>query len=392
MQVLRPRTKAALLPPEVYRDPDVLAWELEHFFAQSWVCVGRAEDTESPGALFTAQVGPESVLVIRGEDEVVRGFFNVCQHRGTRLVTDDHRSEPGPIVCPYHSWTYDTDGRLRAAQHMTGTARFDKSEYGLEPVAIELFDGWAFVNVSGTAGSLPSFLGDFPQRIERFGCASLRRGAFREYEVAANWKVLSENYHECYHCPTIHPDLARITPYTSGGRDEQSHGPWLGGPMDLAEGCTTMTLSGTTERSPIPGTTDRDRHQVFYYSVLPNLWISLHPDYVMTHTVWPVEPARSRVVCEWLFHPEAMASDHFDPSDAVGFWDAVNRQDWQACERVQLGIGSRGFRGGRFGELEQTVHALDALFACSYLKGRIAAADEISGLIDPDLEGSRLNR
>jgi Rieske 2Fe-2S family protein len=371
-RVLRPRADASPLPSQAYRDPGVLAWELDHLFEGSWVSVGREEDVPTPGSLFTAQVGRESVFVVRGEDDRLRGFFNVCQHRGTRLVADGSRSDPGPIVCPYHSWTYGTDGRLRAAQHMAGTPRFDKDDYGLTTVATDVLDGWIFVNVSGTAGSLRSYLADFPGHIERFGCGVLRRGGRREYEVEANWKVLSENYQECYHCPTIHPELSRVTPYTSGGHDEPSGGPWLGGPMDLADGCTTMSASGVTKRPPIPGTTESDRRHVFYYSVLPNLWMSLHPDYVMTHTVWPIEPGRSRVVCEWLFHPDAMASDAFDPNDAVSFWDTVNRQDWEACRRVQLGIGSRGFRGGRFSDLEGSVHALESLFATSYLEGRIA--------------------
>jgi Rieske 2Fe-2S family protein len=154
--------------------------------------------------------------------------------------------------------------------------------------------------------------------------------------------------------------------------------------MDLAEGCTTMSLSGDTDRPPIPGVTERDRHLVFYYSVLPNWWVSLHPDYVMTHTVWPMDHERTRVVCEWLFHPEAMSREDFDPSDAIGFWDLVNGQDWEACRRVQRGIGSRGFRGGRFSDLEGTIHALAALFARSYLEGRIVRADEAGVGSQPD--------
>jgi Rieske 2Fe-2S family protein len=377
-RVLRPRVEASPLPSQVYLDPDVLTWELEHFFEGSWVCVGREEDVAAAGSLLTAQIGRESVLVLRGDDGRLRGFFNVCQHRGTRLILDGARSEVGPLVCPYHSWTYGTDGRLRAAQHMAGVTGFDRADYGLTPLATEILDGWIFVNVSGGAGSLRSYLVDFPERIQRFGCADLRRAGRREYEVEANWKVLSENYQECYHCPTIHPELNRVTPYTSGGRDDPTHGPWLGGPMDLAPGCTTMSVSGVTARPPIPGTTDSDRRHVFYYSVLPNLWMSLHPDYVMTHTVWPLEPARCRVVCDWLFHPNAAASSSFDPDDAISFWDTVNRQDWEACRRVQLGIGSRGFRGGRFSDLEGSVHALESLFARSYLEGRIVPSMDAS--------------
>jgi phenylpropionate dioxygenase-like ring-hydroxylating dioxygenase large terminal subunit len=374
--VLRPRQEAAPLPAEAYLDPAVLAWEQDHFFESSWVCVGREEDAAQPGDVFTGTVGSESLLMVRGEDRMLRGFFNVCQHRGTRLVMEPARSGDGPLICPYHSWTYGLDGRLRAAQHMAEAKDFDRRSVGLSPVATECLGGWVFANVSGTAGSLREYLGNFPGRIERYDCGSLRRVARHEYDVEANWKILSENYQECYHCPTIHPELSRITPYDSGGSDEESHGRWLGGPMDLREGCTTMSVSGVTDRPPIPGLRPEDHGQVFYYSVLPNLWISLHPDYVMTHTVWPAGPSRSHVVCEWLFHPSAIDAKDFDPADAVEFWDLVNGQDWKACERVQLGIGSRGFAGGRFSDLEGTIHDLAALLARSYLEGRLVRADE----------------
>lgn len=378
--VLRPRPEASLLPSSAYSDGDVLEWELRHLFEPSWVCVGREEDASEPGDLFTARVGSESVLVVRAEDGVLRGFYNVCQHRGTQLVSVASMRGAGPLICPYHSWTYGLDGRLRAAQHMREARGFDRAACGLTPVPLETLGGWVFVRVGGDATeverSLVAYLGDFPARIERYHAGALRRGGRREYEVGANWKLLSENYQECYHCPTIHPDLTRVTPYRSG-RDDRGEGPWLGGPMDLAPGCTTMTMTGTTDRPPIPGLPEADHALVFYYTVLPNLWVSLHPDYVMTHAVWPLAPDRTRIVCEWLFHPDAIASPGFDASDAIEFWDTVNGQDWQACERVQRAIGSRGFRGGRFSDMEGTIHRLSAMFARSYLEGRIVRSEEL---------------
>jgi Rieske 2Fe-2S family protein len=379
--VVAPRSEAHPLPPEVYVAPEVLAWELERLFEASWSCVGRQEDAPEAGDLFTAGVGRESVLMVRAEDGQLRGFYNVCQHRGTRLVTQSPLGGQHRLVCPYHSWTYDLEGRLRSAEHMQGAQGFDRGSSGLTPVATAVLEGWVFVDLSGQAGPLESFLGNLPDHLARHGCGTLRSAARLEYEVGANWKLLSENYQECYHCPTIHPELIRVTPYRSG-RYDPAQGPWMGGPMELMQGCNTMSLSGRTSRRALPGLRREDASLVYYYSLLPNLWISLHPDYVLTHRVEPVAPDRTRLVCEWLFHPDAMAAEGFDPADAVEFWDLVNRQDFAACERVQLGVGSRGFRGGRFSDEETGVHFLSAMLARSYLKGRVARAEELGIVTD----------
>jgi Rieske 2Fe-2S family protein len=209
--------------------------------------------------------------------------------------------------------------------------------------------------------------------------------------VQANWKLLTENYQECYHCPSIHPELVRVTPYRSGERMEESLGPWVGGPMALSPGCTTMSMTGMSHRPPIPGLDAFDHQSVYYYTALPNLWLSLHPDYVMTHTVWPLTPDRTRIVCDWYFHPAAASAEGFDPGDAVEFWDLVNTQDWAACERVQLGIGSRGFGGGRFADLEATIHMVDAILARSYLEGRLVRSEEVRPLVLDAVAAQQVN-
>lgn len=375
LAVLRPRGEAQPLPPAAYTDPDVLAWELEHLFEGGWACVGHAADAPGAGDAFPATVGGEPVVVVRGDDGIVRAFFNVCQHRGTRLI-EGPSAGLSRIICPYHSWTYDLQGNLRAAERMTQAMGFLKAAAGLRRVPVEAMHGWLFVNVSGSARPWAEHMGNFPDLVARFDPARLVRAARTEYEVAANWKLLTENYQECYHCPSIHPELVRVTPPSSGSY-ETSRGAWIGGPMELKPGCTTMTLSGVTDRSPIPGLPAQDHALVYYYGLLPNLWVSLHPDYVLTHLVWPVAPDRTKVVCDWLFHPSTVQARGFDPGDAVEFWDTVNRQDWRACERVQEAIGSRGFGGGRFSDMEDGVHAVSALLAAAYLEGRIPRADEL---------------
>jgi Rieske 2Fe-2S family protein len=193
------------------------------------------------------------------------------------------------------------------------------------------------------------------------------RAAAITYDVHANWKAIVENYSECLHCPGVHPELNRLSHYLSGDEYEGA-GAWCGGSMTLTEGAETMASNGGhAHRPPIAGLTAAEQRDVLYFALFPNLLVSLHPDYVMVHTLWPRGAGRTEVVCEWSFEPTTIAQPGFDPSDAVEFWDTVNRQDWRVCELVQLGIGSRGHVPGRYTETEQTVHAFDQLVAEAYL-------------------------
>jgi glycine betaine catabolism A len=181
-----------------------------------------------------------------------------------------------------------------------------------------------------------------------------------KYEVAANWKVLTENYHECYHCPSIHPELCRVTPPDSGV-NYALPGAWVGGSMDLADGADTMSLDGRSDAPALPGA---DPRRVHYLGLLPNLLLSLHPDYVMTHRLEPLAPDRTRIECAWYF-----ADAGVDPAYAVEFWDRTNRQDWAACESVQRGLSSPHFRPGPLSPREDAVHQLVTAVAGAYLAG-----------------------
>ena len=173
-----------------------------------------------------------------------------------------------------------------------------------------------------------------------------------------------ENYQECYHCAPVHPDLNRITPYFSGEVhdyfiDGASRAPFSGGWMEFAKDYASMTWSGYTSRPPLEGMTEEDRRRVYYYAVFPNLFFSLHPDFLMIHRTWPVTPTHSRVECEFFFDPATMERAGFDASDAVELWDLINRQDWAVCTRSQKGMGSRIWKGGRYSEQEPQVFDFD---------------------------------
>jgi Rieske 2Fe-2S family protein len=179
------------------------------------------------------------------------------------------------------------------------------------------------------------------------------------YDVQANWKLIFENYSECYHCPGVHPALSKVSPYDSAEND-LSEGPFLGGFMTIAKG-NSLTMSGNACARPVGDLPEGDEARVFYYSIFPNLLLSMHPDYVMVHQLWPQSPERTLIECDWFFHPEAAGAGTpgYNPQDAVEFWDMTNRQDWHVCELSQLGIASRAYQPGPYSPRESIPAAWD---------------------------------
>jgi Rieske 2Fe-2S family protein len=360
---LRPLLEASQLPPRAFTDAAVAAWEAEHLYLGGWVCAGHVSAVRERGAYVTREAGGESLLVIADDDGAPHAFFNVCRHRGARLV------EPAAgtlrrLQCPYHAWTYGFDGSLRSAPHTGAMEGFEPGCHGLTSVRTEVVGGLVFLDASGRAGPLEAHVGALREHLERYRLAELRPAAAIDYDVAANWKAIVQNYSECLHCPGVHPELSRLTHYLSGV-DYTGDGAWCGGAMTLNEGVDTMAGGGGVATRPaIAGVA---MGEVLYFALFPNALVSLHPDYAMLHTLWPRGAGRTLVRCEWLFEPETMASAGFDPSDAVEFWDTVNRQDWHVCELTQLGVGSRGFSRGRYTANEHTVHAFDVIVAEAYL-------------------------
>jgi Rieske 2Fe-2S family protein len=192
-----------------------------------------------------------------------------------------------------------------------------------------------------------------------------------DYVVEANWKLLQENYQECYHCPEIHPELCRVSPPTSG-INLAATGMWIGGWMDLQEDAVTMSLTGQGGEPQLPGLSAEERHRVYYFALFPNLLVSPHPDYVLSHRLEPLSPTRTLVECRTLF-PRAVAErDGFDGGYAAEFWDVTNRQDWAACESVQRSAASRGFRPGPISEMEESVFQFFNMVAAGYVDGHIS--------------------
>jgi glycine betaine catabolism A len=369
--VAAPLGQSRTLPAEAYTSQDVFAWEVDHFFEDSWVCAGRSSGLASPGDQAAVRAGSGGVLLVRDQAGTLRGFHNVCRHRGHELLECGSVVNRRAIRCPYHAWVYGLDGRLNGAPRFSDLPRSDPVFEGLVPARVAEWHGWVFVNASGRAPGIDEHAGNLEELVSAYRPERLATAAWREYEIEANWKLIVENYHECYHCPQIHPELCRITP-PSSGRPYDPTGLWVGGSMDLKEHAETMSLTGESGAMPLPGLTEVQRRQVYYFGLFPNLLISLHPDYVLTHRIEPLSPGRSRVECQWLFGPESMDQPAFDPTYAVEFWDITNQQDWRACQSVQRGASSRGYRQGPLAPEESDVHRFLTIVANGYLHGRPA--------------------
>jgi len=336
---LRPFGQSRMLPRAAYVDPAVFEWERKHFFDGGWTCVGFAADLGNPGDQRAVPLGPSSVLLSRDNDGRLRAFANTCRHRGHELLPCGAAAHAKSIVCPYHSWTYDLAGDLKTARGFKNMPDFDDSQWGLIELPVTDWHGLIFVDGSGTAGSMEPALAELDELVAPHEPERLVIAGRHSYDAAANWKILTENYHECYHCPMIHPELCKVSPPKSGENYEPS-GPWVGGWMDLRPGMDTMSLDGKSLGVPLRALEATGLRTVIYVNIFPNVLLSLHPDYVMTHLLTPLAADRTLIECAWAFAPEAVDRVDFDPGYAVEFWDITNRQDWSACESVQRGLSS----------------------------------------------------
>jgi glycine betaine catabolism A len=372
----QPVERATMLPPAAFVEQGVFDWELDRIF-RGWVCAGHASAVDEPGKFVVRELGADSVLVIGGEAGGPRAFLNVCRHRGARIVEEPQGRVRKRVRCPYHAWSYDLRGELRAAPHMDEVEDFDFNCNGLLGVRLAVVGGLVLIDLSGDAPEPEDHVGDLLQHLERYRLAELRRVGEISYEVRANWKGIAENYNECLHCPGVHPELNALSHYMSG-EDVSGEGLWCGGSMTLREDASTMALEDaghTADRPPIAGLTPGDATKVLYFALFPNALVSLHPDYVMLHTLWPRSPGHTHVTCEWFFEPATIERDGFDPSDAIGFWDMVNKQDWYVCELQQKGVGTRNYTAGRYSAEESDVHAFDRMVADRYMEALRAQSE-----------------
>ncbi|MFO1394031.1 MAG: aromatic ring-hydroxylating dioxygenase subunit alpha [Steroidobacteraceae bacterium] len=349
------------LPSSWYLKPGIFQLEREHIFLREWMCVGREEQVPAPGDHLVLDVQGENILIVRNPAGELRAFYNVCRHRGARLCPAPGEDDSvlalkggivarRHIVCAYHAWTYDLDGRLVSAPHLQSAAGGALGDVRLYPVGIATWGGFIFVNL--TPDGAPSFedrIREIAARYVRYPLADLRIARTITYEVATNWKVLCENYNECYHCGPVHPELCRVVP---AFRDQGGASlDWERG-VPHREGATTFTWTGESTRRSFPGLSEDEQVRHKGELVYPNLFVSLAREHVAAFVLKPEAPDRTIVDCHFLFEPHEMQQPGFEPSDVIDFWHLINRQDWVVCTRVQQGMSARVHKQGVYAPME----------------------------------------
>jgi Rieske 2Fe-2S family protein len=327
--------------------------ERERIWFGGWIGIGREAEIAEPGDFIVRDLAGESIIVTRNRDGRIRGFYNVCAHRGTKLLDETGVGDCGHVSkafkCPYHAWAYDLDGRLVGTPNVDEDEGFERSAYPLHDIGAEAYAGFLFVNLAEPDARRPLLeqLREGTESItnfERYRMDELRVGRRIVYEVKANWKIVVENYNECLHCPTIHPELVQVVPLYRFGEvwDEETRddGNWM------IEGATSFTKTGRSTLPPFPDLLPDDYRMYYGTFQFPNVMLNLHPDAAMVYYALPNGPAHTTVVSEYLFRPETIASPDFAPEPVVELWDLISKQDWEVCERAQTGVSSRAYRTG----------------------------------------------
>lgn len=354
-------TVRTTLPGAAYHSDETYLVDKEQVFYRNWIYAGRAERVAKPGAWLRVEVADESILIVRGKDERIRAFYNVCRHRGSRICDDEQGQVRTRLRCPYHAWGYDLDGTL-VTTPMIEKDEIDRPSTSLWPVHVDVWEGFVFVNLSQAEPRplLESLADqqDQPLDLARVGLAELRIGHISTVDVDANWKIVLENYNECLHCPTVHPELMSVVPaYRKGNIFE---GDREDGGVALADGRTSVALDPRLRLPLLPGLKGQSGPASYYgAAVYPTMFLDVDGSSALATAIFPTGPRSCRLVTEYLFSPEAFEDPDFDPTPVIEFNELVTRQDNEACERVQRGVTSRAFTHGVFPAKDAWVYSFD---------------------------------
>lgn len=344
------------LPASWYHDPDHYRLELEKIWYRDWVCVGHADSLKQPGDYFTTTVGDQHLIVTMATNGDVRAWYNTCPHRGSRLCKDSEgRFRNGRIICPYHTWTFSTDGELLATPGRIETDDFSIDDYSLYGIHADTWRGFVFVNLSDEpVEDLGDFMRDKGAYVDNWPLEQLRPVHQVIHTIECNWKIYWENYSECYHCPRVHPELCRIMPvYAKAVFDEGDLPGWQPrfegdkGRGRVADDAVTWTMDGKTTLPLLEGLTDRERDAgLTFMDVIASFYLVAHPDYVRSVRIVPKGPETIDLVIDWLLPESANGVDEDTIERIKALPMLVIEQDGAACELNQQGIKSKSFEHG----------------------------------------------
>jgi len=349
------------LPGKYYHDESIYKEELEKIFYKFWIFACRAEEISSIGDYKLIEVGDESIILVRDKTNEIKALFNVCRHRGTQLCTETKGNfESKSIQCPYHAWTYALDGKLMAAPLMKEGNGFTKDNCSLHKARVHVWEGFVFISFAENPAPFEVQMEAIIGKFSDWKMGDLRIAHHIQYELDCNWKLILQNYQECYHCPGVHPLLSKLTPFQSAQHDF-SKGAVIGGFMELTIERGSMTMNGESAAPPVCNVKGDDLQRVYYYSIFPNMLLTPHPDFVLFHHITPHGPGKIINDCYWLFHPDVIKDEYFQAGikSAVDFWDLTNKEDWKVCEQMQIGTKSRRFTRGYYSGREDILYALD---------------------------------
>jgi len=372
------------LPASWYYDGGHFKRELEAIWYRDWVSVGRMEALQRPGDFFVAVIGDQEIIVTRGTDDEPRAFHNTCRHRGSVLCRDyDGHFRNGRIICPYHTWTYSTDGALLTTPGRFDTDDFDTANYSLYSVHVDTWGGFIFVNLDERPNNgLMEFLGNEPDYLKNWPLVDMRSVHQESIAVACNWKIFWENYSECYHCPRVHPELCKIMPvYKKAVFDHVDVPGWEPsyegdtGLGTVGDGARTWTLSGQPTLPVIEGPTQEELEMgVMFSSVTGSMYVVGHPDYVRAVRIVPTGPESIELVVDWLLPSNYQVADETDLESIYALARLVIEQDGEICEINQRGLHSKRHEEGMLVPQE-----FELWHFHEWIREKLAMADNISG-------------
>ncbi len=330
--------------------------ERENIFHKVWIPVDHVSRLNERNRFATVNIAGTPILLVHGESGI-RGFHNLCRHRGMQLV-DECTGKRAKFVCPYHHWVYDSNADLVKLLGTYFDHMFDPKIYGLVPVHTEVRDGIVFVCLADEPPSLVKQLGEFNIFAHVYELEDLVVTKYMDYEVNCNWKLIVHNVNECLHFPAAHNDLHKVTDYDDAG-SFTFEGDILGAWQQIREKYNSISLSGQSARTPLSRVPEEDLQRVNWIAIMPNLLVAFTADYVTLQWAWPIDEHRSYVRHFWLFHPDEIAQEDFSHDEVFNLWDKANQEDWELCEKTHQGIQSNGWRPGPYSLDEEVLYDFD---------------------------------